>query len=129
MEPGKYLMKRILILEDDIQYQKYIETILSAEGYQVTALSDGKQGLAALEEGTFDLLITDVFMPKVDGIIVLLHIRNKYHNMKVICMTGGGQGRIPEEVLNASKTLGAHKNLKKPFTKIKLLPLVRELVG
>jgi DNA-binding response OmpR family regulator len=122
-------MKRILILEDDEQFQKLLETILKDAGYTVEAASDGKQGLKLLADKTFDLLITDIFMPENDGIGVLREIRNKQHGMKVISMSGGGRGVGPGEVLDVTEALGVDKSIQKPFTKKEFLPLVSELIG
>jgi DNA-binding response OmpR family regulator len=121
--------KRILILEDDEQFQKSLLTILKDEGYVVEAASDGKKGLKLLADETFDLLITDIFMPENDGIGVLREIRNKYYKMQIITMSGGGRGVGPVEVLKLSELLGSSKVISKPFTKNEILHLVRELIG
>ncbi len=121
-------MKRILILEDDEQFRKFLADILADEGYQVDAVSDGTQGLTAVADNRFDLIITDMFMPETDGMQFLREIRNKHRSMKVIGMSGGGRGVFPSEVLPAFEILGAQKTIDKPFTKKELLPLVHELL-
>jgi CheY-like chemotaxis protein len=122
-------MKRILILEDDEQFQKLLSTILKGEGYEVEAVSDGKQGLKFLTDNKFDLLMIDVFMPEIDGIGVLRKIRNERHGMKIISMSGGGRGTLPGEALNVTEALGVDKSIQKPFTRKEILPLVQELIG
>ncbi len=93
------------------------------------AVEDGLRGLASMADRKFDLLITDIFMPELDGIGVLREIRKKHLNMKVICMSGGGRGVMPREALDVTEIIGATKTISKPFTRIEILPIVRELIG
>ena len=124
-------MKRLLILEDDAQFRTFLETILSDAGYAVTACADGRQGLRLLEEeeNRFDLILTDIFMPDVNGLELMREMRNKLGDTQVIAMSGGGRGIFPSEVLPVAEAFGAHITLDKPFTKKELLPLVKKLLG
>ena len=66
----------ILLVEDDISIQEMVEKYLLKEGFQVTMASDGKQG-ANLFKSSFDLVILDIMMPKLDGLEVVRIIREK----------------------------------------------------
>ncbi|MBF0448306.1 MAG: response regulator [Magnetococcales bacterium] len=122
-------MPNILVIDDDVQFLAYLHRILTNEGYEVGLASDGRQGQALIDEEKFDLLITDIFMPVKDGIEVLREIRRRKLEIKIICISGGGQNCSPEEALKIVHLLGADRILNKPFTKNDLLPLIRELLA
>lgn len=67
----------ILLVEDDISIQEMVETYLIKEGFQVTIASDGEEGVTAFFKGSFDLIILDIMMPKLDGLEVVRIIREK----------------------------------------------------
>ncbi len=84
-------MARILVAEDDMAVQSFVSRALSHRGHQVTAVDDGLQALEALRlEGLdhFDLLITDIVMPGLDGIELALKVAQDYPKMPVLLMTG-----------------------------------------
>lgn len=84
-------MARILVAEDDMAVQSFVARALSHRGHQVTAVDDGLQALESLRlEGTdhFDLLITDIVMPGLDGIELALKVARDYPKMPVLLMTG-----------------------------------------
>lgn len=60
-------MVKILVCEDDRALNKLVCSYLSDSGYEITSCQNGEEGLLALEKSTFDLVITDIMMPKVDG--------------------------------------------------------------
>lgn len=60
-------MFKILIAEDDKELRRLFERVLTKDGYSVTGVSDGKEALAALEESYFDVIISDIMMPEMDG--------------------------------------------------------------
>lgn len=60
-------MFKILIAEDDRELRRLFERVLTKDGYSVTGVSDGKKALAALEESYFDVIISDIMMPEMDG--------------------------------------------------------------
>jgi YesN/AraC family two-component response regulator len=81
----------------------------------VTEAENGRLGLEQLKTGTFDLVITDIIMPEMEGVETLMTVREQYPNVKVITMSGGGRtGNI--DFLSAAEKLGASAILHKPFT-------------
>ncbi len=122
-------MKRILILEDDQQFRELLELILTDAGYRVRAVGNGGEGLAAMAAERFDLVISDMFMPEINGVQFLRAIKKNHPDIQVIGMSGGGRGVFPQEVLPVFKAMGVGKTLLKPFTGRELLPMVRELIG
>ena len=70
-------MKRILVADDDITTRQWMAEILRAEKYAVTAVADGRAALKALQKTKFDLVLLDVWMPKMNGLDVLAAMRGK----------------------------------------------------
>ena len=81
-------MARILVAEDDQSVRSFVCRSLSHKGHGVTAVNDGLQALEALREGEFDLLITDIVMPGLDGIGLALKVARDRPNLPVLMMTG-----------------------------------------
>ncbi len=81
-------MARILLAEDDKAVQSFVSRALAHRGHAVTAVDDGLQALEALDEAGFDLLITDIVMPGLDGIALALKIARDRPNLPILMMTG-----------------------------------------
>ena len=64
-------LKKILVVEDERGIRCLLWEVLSKEGFEVLLAKDGQESLSQLEEGSFDLVITDIKMPRVDGIKML----------------------------------------------------------
>ena len=83
-------MARILVAEDDPSVRAFVVSALTMKGHEVVAEEDG--GLAAetvdSEEGRFDLLLSDIKMPIMDGIGLALHVAAKYPDIIIVLMTG-----------------------------------------
>jgi DNA-binding response OmpR family regulator len=81
-------MSRILVAEDDEAVREFVSRALTVQGHEVTAVDDGGQALEALGVQPFDLLLTDIVMPGVDGIALALKAAKAYPDMPVLLMTG-----------------------------------------
>ncbi len=81
-------MARILLAEDDKAVQSFVSRALAHRGHAVTAVDDGLQALEALDEAEFDLLITDIVMPGLDGIALALKVARDRPNLPILMMTG-----------------------------------------
>lgn len=110
-------MKKILIIDDSESTRAAIETILTTLGHQVVSVANGKAALGRLQsDAPFDLLITDIFMPEMDGIEVIEHVKNYYPDTRIIAMSAGGMGMKGEEMLEIASGLGAEHIVRKPFS-------------
>jgi two-component system OmpR family response regulator len=69
-------MKKILVVEDDVEYRELLKNGLEAGGYDVTTTADGESALHMLEHMDMDLIILDLMLPKMDGIGFLYHLKN-----------------------------------------------------
>ncbi len=80
----------ILLIDDEIEYTQVLGAILSASGYNATALNSPQEALCLMEKEHFDIVITDLMMPEINGMQVLEHVKNHCENTRVIIMTGYG---------------------------------------
>ncbi len=118
--------EHILIVEDDESVLSLLDTILTGLGYTVTALSDGMEALRLLEkgEGHYDLLITDIVMPHIDGKRLSEKVLSIRPDIKVLFISG-----YPQERLHSDGVLEKGINfLKKPFTAQELSRIVRAVL-
>ena len=81
-------MARILIAEDDRSVQSFVSRALRHRGHAVTAVDDGTEALGALQAGAYDLLVSDIVMPGLDGIALALVVARDWPDMPVLLMTG-----------------------------------------
>ena len=81
-------MAQILVAEDDTAVQSFVSRALAHRGHKVTSVEDGVQALEALDSSSFDLLITDIVMPSLDGIGLALKVAKDFPAMPVLLMTG-----------------------------------------
>jgi CheY-like chemotaxis protein len=83
--------KTILVIEDDLDVLSMIIKHLKYLGYEVIVATDGMEGLKRLEEGGYDLVITDIVMPYVSGVGVVTALKEKTPHIPVIAITGYGK--------------------------------------
>ncbi|MBX9848333.1 MAG: response regulator [Rhodocyclaceae bacterium] len=81
-------MANILLVEDDESVRAFVERGLIAMGHQVTAVADGGKGLEKLQQHGFDLLITDIVLPVMDGIALALAASDTHPSLPILMMSG-----------------------------------------
>ena len=81
-------MVRILVAEDDEAVRTFVTRALELRGFEVTAVNDGLQALESLKDQSFDLLVTDIVMPGLDGIGLALKVTRDHPDLPVLLMTG-----------------------------------------
>ena len=114
-------MNNILVIEDDLRMKELISEVLITEGFAVTSFSDPRDALMELESGNFDIVITDLKMPYMDGIEVLEVCKSKFPDMQVILITAHG---TIESAIDATKK-GAYDFIQKPFDPDQLILVVK----
>lgn len=102
---------KIVVMEDEKSMREILKILLEGEGYDVTCASDGREGLAFLNNDIFDLIITDIKMPGADGFHVLKKAQEISPETLVIIITAFG---TTESAIEAMK-LGAYDYIHKPF--------------
>ena len=117
-------MAGILLVEDDDQLRTMLKELLTRSGYEVSTASDGRRVCDLHQQMRFDLVITDVVMPDIEGLAVIMELRRVDQNVRIIAMSGERQGRA-EEYLKIAQKLGAQFTLVKPFGNQEFLEAVR----
>ena len=122
-------MARVLIIDDDDQIVEILQKLLSGAGYEVLTALDGKAGIDLFRKEQPDVVITDIIMPEKDGTEVIFELQKEFPGIKMIVMTGGGQG----DAQSYLKSITAYSNVKyaleKPFAMDELLKSVKELLN
>jgi CheY-like chemotaxis protein/anti-sigma regulatory factor (Ser/Thr protein kinase) len=115
-------MSRILVVDDDRTTLHVLQGVLTNAGFAVRVAKDGVEALDLLREEAFDLLLLDVWMPRMNGLEVLAKLRSKRARPRVVVMTSDD---APETLLTAVREQ-AFKYLHKPVSPPALLDTVRE---
>jgi CheY-like chemotaxis protein len=116
-------MAEILIIDDEPGVLRTLRRILEGAGHSVRDAPDGEVALKHYQEKVADLVITDIFMPGMDGIEFLVHMRNSFPDARVLVMSGGGL-LSRDQALSDASLLGADNILRKPFTLAEVLEAV-----
>ncbi len=104
--------KWILVADDEPSVRQFVERALNYAGYAVTAVPDGNAALEALSRRGYDLLLTDIVMPDLDGIALALKVAKDYPRTKILMMSGYANQRQRAHNLDFL----AHEVISKPFT-------------
>jgi two-component system, response regulator, stage 0 sporulation protein F len=112
----------ILIIDDTESVRALLRFALEAAGYEVTEAANGRQGLEQYRQRPTDLVITDILMPEMNGLDMLLELTREFLHAKVIAISGAGG---EDNVLDVAKLLGARRTFQKPFSIPQLLRAVR----
>ncbi|MBT3585055.1 MAG: response regulator [Halobacteriovoraceae bacterium] len=125
-------MKKILVVDDDVDILNLMFHYLKGDGHEVVIVPDGEQAMERLQMAQFDLVITDILMPGINGIDLTCKIIQAFPDMKVLVVSEGGNSDAKEIVaaivLNKAVSFGALRALMKPFTKDELLEVVKKVL-
>jgi DNA-binding response OmpR family regulator len=109
----------ILLIEDEARLRRNLQILLQNDGYCVVTAEHGEEGLQKLQEETFDLVITDLIMPKMDGFEVMEYLQKHYPETVVVAITAYAS---TESAIQALRR-GAYDYIAKPFD-IELLQII-----
>jgi two-component system, chemotaxis family, chemotaxis protein CheY len=121
------VIRRVLLVEDSPTMRSYVTAMLESDGsYEVTPADSGFHALKALPGGGFDLVITDINMPDINGLELIKFVRASasYRDVPVLIISTEGREQDRARGLG----LGANEFLVKPFTAEELLDAVRRLL-
>jgi two-component system cell cycle response regulator CpdR len=107
-------MSRVLIVDDEDSMRLLVARAIATDGHDITTASDGAEALEILgrTDGAFDLLLTDIQMPVMDGIALALAAARDFPDLTILLMTGFADQRERASGLNAI----AHDVITKPFS-------------
>lgn len=121
---------RILLVEDDASLRSVLRRALERAGYRALEAADGRAALDVIrtEGEPVDMVVTDIVMPGMEGIELMISIRKTHPSLPVIAMSGGGRSSA-QSYLQIARSAGAVRVLAKPFEIESLLETVREVAG
>jgi len=121
-------MAKILVIDDMAGVRRAVCAVLNKAGHSVTESDNGATGLQLAAEQEFDLIITDIVMPGIDGTEVIMALAARSRRPPIIAMSGGGAHLTSEEALMLAKQT-ADGALAKPFSGKELTAAVNELLA
>jgi DNA-binding response OmpR family regulator len=107
--------RRVLVVDDESGMNEYVADILEKAGFDVFAATDGVAAVEAFHSSKPDVMILDIFMPKKDGLEVLIELRHQRVKVPVLVISGK-QLLLSDSSMGLAKQLGANDVLGKPFT-------------
>jgi two-component system, chemotaxis family, chemotaxis protein CheY len=120
-------MALILVIDDVSTMRELVRRMLQGTEHSVIEADDGENGLALFREQRPDVVITDLFMPRKEGIETIREIRRSSSVTKIIAMSGS-ETFASDLYLNAAERLGADAALAKPFSRAQLLQVIAGLL-
>jgi two-component system, NtrC family, response regulator PilR len=118
MTPPKF---HILVVDDEESMREFLAIMLHREGYQVDAVADGAQAVARLKEHAYDLIVSDIKMPRLTGFELLAHVRERCPDTAIIMITAFSS---TEDAVEAMKQ-GAYDYITKPFKNEEIRLIIR----
>ena len=131
-------MHSILVIDDEPDVRDAVKRVLDRAGYSVRTTDSGVDALAELERIRTDVVITDIIMPKIDGVQLIESIRKLFPAVRIIAISGGGNFGIsayqPTAItttayLASAELAGAHMGLTKPFESNDLIQAIERVLG
>ena len=122
------MMKHILVIDDEASVLSLFGQFLENAGYSVALAPDGQAGLRLLKQQKPDLIITDIMMPEMDGLELLMKVQKQYPGIPVIAISGGMKSQ-PANFLPQARKFGAQHVFIKPIELSELLNVVQKLLS
>jgi CheY-like chemotaxis protein len=132
------MMQNILVIDDEPDVRDAVKRVLDRAGYSVRTMDSAVDVLAEFERIPTDVVITDIIMPKIDGVQAIETIRRAFPSVRIIAISGGGNFGItayqPTAItttayLASAEQAGAHLVLTKPFESLDLIQAVETVLG
>jgi len=131
-------MRHILVIDDEPDVRDGIKRVLDRAGFSVRVVDNATDAMLELERLAADVVITDIIMPKVNGVDAIERILREFPMVRIVAISGGGNfdvtGYQPAAItttayLAAAKRAGAHCILTKPFESRELIEAVEQVMG
>ena len=122
-------MAHILVVEDDVQFRQMLLDMLQQDGHQLASAGDGAQALKLLATARPDLIITDILMPGMDGVELIMALSKQDDATPMIAMSGGRRSITAEFNLDSAALLGVKATLAKPFSRADLRAAIEQALA
>lgn len=122
-------MAKILVVDDEDNIRFVIKEILEQDHHEVTEARTGSEALKIFEQKPAELVITDLVMPDKNGIDLILELKNRYPNVRILAISGGGglNGRF--DYIPIAELIGARSVMRKPFNIVELRETVKGILA
>jgi DNA-binding response OmpR family regulator len=117
----------ILLIDDDPEVGSTTQWLLEENGFIVSVVTNGEEGLHLQRAEPADVVVTDMYMPDKDGIETIAEFREEFPHVPIVAISGGGVAGH-RDPLFVARELGVHEVLRKPFDPEKLVAVIREVV-
>ena len=121
-------MARVLVVDDQPEVRRVMLRLLQRAGHTIAEADGGAEGLRQVAAQPVDLVVTDLFMPDMDGLEFIRELARRRPGTKVIAVSGGGFMEAAS-ILAVASTLGAVRTLSKPYDPSRFLALVEEVLA
>ncbi len=121
-------MANILLVEDNDPVRFALSALLRDGGHRVIEATDGNTALEAIPGARPDIVVTDIFMPALDGIELICVLRESHPDLKIVAMSGGGGFLDSKSAVSLAAKLGADVVMQKPVDNETFLARIEELV-
>ncbi len=118
----------VLVIDDEESHASLVSRVFRKNGYDVAVAHSAEDGLAKFQDGSFNLVITDIFMKGIGGIAGIGRIREAQPDVFIIAMSAGYSDMSAEAALNSAREIGADAVLPKPFALADLMATVSKLL-
>jgi CheY-like chemotaxis protein len=123
-------MPHILVIEDDVEFRAPLVKMLTNDGHKVSIAGDGMVALSLLKTMRPDLILTDILMPNMDGIEMIMAMSRSDTPMPIIAMSGGRRSFLTADfLLDSANLMGVKKTLTKPFSRADLRTAIQEALS
>jgi len=122
-------MAKLLIVDDDTDILDYLHTILTPLNHEIRVEKDAKNAIRILDKYHPDLIITDIFMPDMDGFELIKTIRKSHQDVKILGLSAVGSGFSQDLTLATAKDFGANTVMKKPIEQNKIINMINDFLS
>ena len=122
------MVHRVLLIDDDDLVRKILRRILEGADFEVVEAADGDEGIRSYEAEPIDVVVTDILMPKKEGIETIIELRRINPEVRIVAISGGGRN-VGQQYLKMAGKLGADRILPKPVRPKELLDAVRDILS
>jgi PleD family two-component response regulator len=120
-------MSKILLVDDDETSRILLSSALKRAGHDVSGCINGRAALAACGERRFDIVVTDIHMPEMDGLELIRALRRNHSPIRILAISGGASNGY--NYLDAANKIGADRILPKPLNIGNFVHVVDELAN
>lgn len=118
---------KALVCDDNQATLTLIENLLKRSHYHVVTAENGKNALKLYQKDDVDVIITDIFMPEMDGLELIMDIRRRNPEAKIVAFSSGGGMYSPERCLEIARQMGANSVISKSRIRHDLLPFLQTM--